>query len=508
MVLAIVLLVVIYRLMVIESLHKQVEQNNVTVAKSLSNVIWEQIKVLELTPKSKESWTLNDIYIDVITQDIYQNLHGTPVLKVKVYNKDGRTIYSTEKEQVGKVKPENYPGKIAANTGEPISSTMHRDKFYSINGEISNINVLATYIPKFEESSGKVEGVFEIYTDITESLKNINNSLFNFTAVLLFVFTFVYFALHVMTKHADRIISKNKDDLKNKINEVEIMNTVLENNSRELSIASDVATHANNAKSEFLANMSHELRTPLNAILGYTELLTDTTEEYNNEELTDDLGKIHKASKHLLKLINSILDLSKIEAGQMKLHQENFDVLDLLQEVKDTVKPIIEINHNKLVLDTNFDNLIMYGDITKTRQILFNLISNSAKFTSDGIILLTSHCLLINGGRNIVFEISDNGIGMSPENMKKLFVPFDQGDSSTTRKYGGTGLGMSITKSFCEMMNGKITVESKENKGTKFTVSIPMVTEAKEKDCPESTYGRRKTDRKLDRETNIRQVLP
>jgi hypothetical protein len=173
MILAIVLLVVIYRLVVIESLQKQVEQNNVVVAKSLSNVIWEQIKVLELKPENKESWTLNNIYIDVITQDIYQYLRGTPVLKVKVYNQDGRTIYSTEKKQVGEMKPDNYPGTIAAKTGEPISSLLHRDNFYSINGEISDVNLLATYIPKFKKGTSEVEGVFEIYTDITDSLLDI-----------------------------------------------------------------------------------------------------------------------------------------------------------------------------------------------------------------------------------------------------------------------------------------------------------------------------------------------
>jgi signal transduction histidine kinase len=297
-----------------------------------------------------------------------------------------------------------------------------------------------------------------------------------------------------MARHADKIISSNKNDLKNKINEVEIMNMALEDNSKELAIASDVATHANNAKSEFLANMSHELRTPLNAILGYTELLSDTTEEYNNEEITGDLGKIHQAGTHLLKLISSILDLSKIEAGQMKLHRENFDIANLLQEVADTVKPIIEMNHNKLVLDIDFENLVMHGDMTKTRQILFNLLSNSAKFTSDGIIKLSSQCLLINGGRKIIFEISDNGIGMSPENLSKLFIPFDQGESGTTRKYGGTGLGMSITKRFCEMMNGEITVESRKNEGTKFTVSIPLPTETKKNSQTEKQYGRRKTD--------------
>lgn len=481
LILAIVLLVFIYRLVVLESLQRQVEVNNITVSKSLSNALWEQMKVLELSPDSKESWAMNEIYVNVISRDIYEFLHGTPVLKFKLYSVDGKTIYSTDENDIGVIKPEDYPGNVAKNTREPVTVRYHRDKFQSIDGELSHVDVLATYIPKFEDHAlgpehlHKVEGIFEVYTDITGPLKKINDSLYNFTVVLVFVFTFIYLSLYVMVKHADREISKNKDDLKKKIGEVENMNDVLEENTRELAIARDVANHANVAKSQFLANMSHELRTPLNAILGYSELIAEEIKQYKNEDVESDIDKIHQAGAHLLELIDGILDLSKIEAGQMQLHREAFDVSHLLQEIQDTVAPLIHKNNNQIKLDVDYEDVILFGDITKIRQILFNLISNAAKFTSDGTITLASWMLTVNNDRKIVFEVSDTGIGIAPENMDKLFDPFEQEDISTTRKYGGTGLGLTITKRFCTMMEGEIEVDSEQGKGTKFIVYLPFI---------------------------------
>jgi signal transduction histidine kinase len=475
MALAVVLLVFIYRLVVIDSLQQQVEQNNIIVAKTLSNVIWEQINVLELMPESKESLVLNDIYSAVIDQDIYKFLNGTPVLKVKFFNTKGKTIYSTDKKQIGIQKPANYPGSISAKTGKPISSLSFREKFESIDGVLHNIRVLATYIPTYKKNASNVDGVFEIYTDVTEPLKNIDNSLFNFTIVLLMVFAFVYGALYIMVRHADKVVLKNKDDLKNKIIEVEDMNTVLEGSGKELAAARDVANHANLSKSQFLANMSHELRTPLNAILGYTEIISEDVKKYSDEEVDSDLKKVHQAGSHLLDLINSILDLSKIEAGQMELHLECFNLSQLLQEITDTLKPIINKNHNLMKLDIELDNVLMFGDMLKIRQILFNLISNSAKFTNNGVITLKSRLLTINDEAKVVFEVHDSGVGIDEEHLSKLFDPFEQVDTSTTREYGGTGLGLTITKRFCTMMDGEIEVDSKKGKGTKFIVYLPYV---------------------------------
>lgn len=481
LILALVLLVLIYRVVVLESLHQQVEVNNITVTKSLSNELWEHIKILELSPNSTESWALNEIYVDVFSKDISEYLQGTPILKFKFYSTDGKTIFSTDRNEIGETKADDFPGYEAIYSRKPFSVSYHQGEINSIKGNLSNIELLVTYIPKFEdyalgpEHSHKIEGVFEVYTDITESVDDIRDSLFNFSVVLILVFTSIYLALFVMARHADRVVSENKDDLKKKIDEVENMNEVLEENTRELAIARDIANHANVAKSQFLANMSHELRTPLNAILGYSELVSEEISQYKNEDVEKDLDKIHQAGTHLLELIDGILDLSKIEAGQMQLHREPFDVSSLLTDIRDTVTPLIVKNNNTIKLDVDYDEAVLFGDVTKIRQILFNLISNSAKFTSDGTITLASWMLTINNDRKIVFEVSDTGIGIASDNLDKLFDPFEQEDISTTRKYGGTGLGLTITKRFCTLMDGEIEVDSEQGKGTKFIVYLPFI---------------------------------
>jgi len=474
-ILAIILLAFIYRLVVLEGLHRQVEQNNITVTKTLSNAIWEEIRVLELSPDSSEGRSLNNVYVEVISTKIYELLNNTPILKVKVFAINGETVYSTNIPEIGTVKSLDYPGMRVIKTDQPYSSTEHADSFMAINGNLTNVDVLSTYIPVYNKETGIVEGVFEIYTDITDSKKKIKESLFTFTVILAFVLTIVFLALYIMVKHAEKVISRSKDALRQKIQEVENINKALEEKTRELAIARDVANHANMAKSQFLANMSHELRTPLNAILGYSELIKDEVGKFKNDEINSDLDKVHQAGTHLLELIDGILDLSKIEAGQMELHREAFDVENLLYEIHDTMMPLVKRNHNELIMDVELGGAILFGDVMKIRQILFNLISNAAKFTSNGKITISSRLLTINNDKKIVFEILDTGIGISSKNLDKLFDPFEQEDISTTRKYGGTGLGLTITKRFCTIMEGEIEVDSEPGKGTKFIVYLPFI---------------------------------
>ncbi|NOU70330.1 response regulator [Paenibacillus sp. LMG 31458] len=241
----------------------------------------------------------------------------------------------------------------------------------------------------------------------------------------------------------------------------------------ELSKARDEAIEANQIKSQFLANMSHELRTPLNAIIGYSEMLKEDAEDMNEPIFADDLGKIHNAGKHLLTLINDILDLSKIEAGKMDLYLEVCDIPTLIHEVLTTVNPLIESGGNHL--EVAFPQGEMKTDITKLRQILFNLLSNAGKFTKDGTIWLTIGYEMANGHPGISFSIKDTGIGMTPEQMEHLFHAFKQADSSTTRKYGGTGLGLAISQKLCKMMGGQITVDSTYSQGTTFAFWLPLL---------------------------------
>jgi signal transduction histidine kinase/CheY-like chemotaxis protein len=245
----------------------------------------------------------------------------------------------------------------------------------------------------------------------------------------------------------------------------------LRQRQRDLEVLTDEAQSANRAKSQFLANMSHELRTPMNAIIGYSEMLTDEAEDLGLRQFVPDLKKIRTAGKQLLALINDILDLSKIEAGKVELHYEEFDVKDMISDVAAISEPLAAKNSNTLVM--NIADGVMYSDLTRIRQILFNLLSNACKFTQSGTVELTVTGESGSAGDLMKFQVKDSGIGMTPEQAGKVFEAFAQADSSTTRKYGGTGLGLAITKKFCEMMDGTIEVESEPGKGTTFTVRLP-----------------------------------
>ncbi|UBF25795.1 response regulator [Kovacikia minuta CCNUW1] len=256
--------------------------------------------------------------------------------------------------------------------------------------------------------------------------------------------------------------------------------------AEELFKAKEAAEAASHAKSQFLANMSHELRTPLNAIIGYSEMLQEDAQDMGYDDIIPDLGKICGAGKHLLGLINDILDISKIEAGRMDLYLETFCIPDLIDEVEATVQPLVEKNGNKLVVHCPPDLETMYADQTKVRQTLLNLLSNASKFTKNGIITLTVESGSSHHSQSspiphtphptphILFTVSDTGIGMTEEQVTRLFQPFTQADASTTRKYGGTGLGLAISRRFCQMMEGDIAVESASGQGSTFTVCLPL----------------------------------
>jgi signal transduction histidine kinase/DNA-binding response OmpR family regulator len=235
------------------------------------------------------------------------------------------------------------------------------------------------------------------------------------------------------------------------------------------------AEQANEAKSTFLANMSHELRTPMNAIIGYSEMLLEDAEDLGQDDFVPDLNKILAASRHLLALINDILDLSKIEAGKMTLYLEAFPVLDLVEDVAVTIQPMVDKNANRLALDVPEDIGELRADQTKVRQTLFNLLSNASKFTEKGTISLIVRRQPGPTGDMLSFRVADSGIGMSPEQVAKVFDAFTQADASTTRKYGGTGLGLTISRQFCRMMGGDLSVESVQGVGTTFTMTLPVV---------------------------------
>jgi signal transduction histidine kinase/CheY-like chemotaxis protein len=241
----------------------------------------------------------------------------------------------------------------------------------------------------------------------------------------------------------------------------------IQEKSQQLEIASK-------HKSQFLASMSHELRTPLNAIIGVTEMLLEDARDFKRDDELEPLERVLRAACHLLALINDILDLSKIEAGRMELHLEQFALAPLIEDVSKTIEPMAAKNGNRIVIDCPPD-IGMHADQTRFRQTVLNLASNANKFTENGIVTIAAQAQQVDGSDEITIAVTDTGIGMTEEQIGRLFQEFSQADASTTRRYGGTGLGLAISRHFCRMMGGDITVESRPGKGSIFTIRLPRI---------------------------------
>jgi signal transduction histidine kinase/CheY-like chemotaxis protein len=256
--------------------------------------------------------------------------------------------------------------------------------------------------------------------------------------------------------------------------------------TEQLKQAMEAAEDASRAKSGFLANMSHELRTPMNAIIGYSEMLMEDAEDEGNEAAAGDLKKIHSAGTHLLSLINDVLDLSKIEAGRMDVYLESFEIPAMVRDVVSTIDALVKKNSNQLKVEIDPSLGTMRADVTKVRQALFNLLSNAAKFTHEGEVGLVVQGEHEEGVDWVRMAVSDSGIGIPPEKIDHVFEEFSQADETTTRDYGGTGLGLPISRRFCQLMGGDITVESTVGHGSTFTIRLPVEVELATEEAEEA----------------------
>ncbi len=363
-------------------------------------------------------------------------------------------------------------------------------------GSLDSAGVDLDAVAFISQADESINAILALYDETSQALDDLLQSriegfvsqralviMISLAALVLAVYLFIGFYLsvkrtiHSLDQASLRMVSGSTSEVFVLDNRDELADVANSFNkiAGELVAARDQAMNASRAKSTFLANMSHELRTPLNAIIGYSELIEEEAEEDGNDHYGGDLKKIQSAARHLLGLINDILDFSKIEAGKMELYLENIEVERMMDEITTTIMPLVDKNDNKLVITKSEHVGVMYADLTKVRQVLFNLLSNASKFTERGQVTLDVDRKTEADGDWLVFRVIDTGLGMNDEQMGRLFKEFSQADSSTTRKFGGTGLGLAISKQFCVMMGGDVTVESEPGKGSTFTVMLPAV---------------------------------
>ena len=458
-----------YRVVALEDLKSLTEKNTATLSKTLANVVWPQINhMVNATIKHPDAKHDHEKHLasilmvirTLLGEPIVDLLRGTSVVKIKIFNIEGLTVYSTDENQSGIKRDQDYKGNLAVKLNKTISVAGFKDSIIDFNGNVLKDRfIVSSYLPLKVKENKPTDGVFEIYNDSTDIYQQINESQITFASVLFSTLSVIYLLVFFFVRRVDRVVKSNI----------------------ELVIAHDIEKEANQAKSTFLANMSHELRTPLNAIIGYSEIIQENTHGGIDEESHEDSSRIHSAARHLLHLINEVLDISKIEAGQESVWIEYIKVHNLVDDVTKLIKPAIEKNNNRLFIDVDSQLDCIKTDSVKLKQILFNLLSNATKFTENGEL----HLNMRKEGSWLLIVVSDTGVGIKSENIDSVFKPFNQADYTSTRKFGGTGLGLAITKHYCEMLGGDISVSSEYKLGTTFTVKLPITlayneTESKE----------------------------
>ncbi|MEJ2143084.1 MAG: ATP-binding protein [Gammaproteobacteria bacterium] len=464
---AAILLGWLYRSLAVDELRKQGEISNITLATTMANAIWPQVReVIDIVAEKKQITETDKTYsINVLDQSVKELIEQTNVIKVNIFDTFGKVVYSTSHEQIGQNnKHADFKDKVVAK-GVVLSGMNHEP-------DIQDATVLYSYLPVKSFEDNDVEGVLEIYSNVADTYQRIQQSQYNFILGLIIILALVYFSLFTVVRNAEVVIRKRSEERDGYLHEIESINSDLDEYSRELAVARDQALDASKAKSAFLANMSHELRTPLNAIIGYSEMMAEEMDLEGRESDAGDLTKIKQAGKHLLSVINDILDLSKIEAGHMELHLAELDVKAAIDNIIETITPLAEKGNNKISVNIADDISSMFTDLTRMRQVLLNLLGNACKYTNEGVVELEVK-RKADDPDLLVFTVSDSGVGIDAEHLEYIFEAFKQVDSSSTKEVGGTGLGLTISKRFCEMLGGSIHARSRIDEGSEFTVILP-----------------------------------
>jgi signal transduction histidine kinase/CheY-like chemotaxis protein/HPt (histidine-containing phosphotransfer) domain-containing protein len=469
-----VLLGIFYGRIARDNLIALAQNNNVALTQIFSNSLWRQFapflaSVSGLTGEQLRAHPETA----KLRQAVLALMDGLSVVKVKIYNLEGLTVFSTQASQMGQDKSTN-PGFLAARSGKVTSQLIHRNTFDAFEGTIENRDVLSCYLPiRRGGHTGPIEGVLEIYTDMTPLLQKIKRTQGEVVIGVTIILGLLYGILFFIVRHADRIIRRQNADLQRVNAQLQVEIAERMQTEAALQQAKQAAEAASRAKSAFLAAMSHEIRTPMNGVIGMIGLLLETDLTPEQREYAE---TVRKSGEALLTIINDVLDFSKIEAGKLDLESVDFELQTV---VEDVLELLAEKAYRKgLELACLVQDGVppwVAGDMGRLRQVLMNLVGNAVKFTDAGEIVVrvslveeTAHDALIR------FTVTDTGIGIPHEMQGKLFKAFSQVDGSTTRKYSGTGLGLAISKRLVEMMGGTIGVESEPGKGSMFWFSVRL----------------------------------
>lgn len=464
---AAILLGWMYRSLAVDELRQQGETSNLTLATTMANAIWPQVReVIDIVAGKKEISTEDKTYsINVLDQSVKELIEQTNVVKVNIFDTSGKVVYSTSHEQIGQNNKDMEFAHEVVTKGSVLSGMDYEPGS-------QDATILYSYLPVKSLDTNDVEGVLKIHSNVSDNYLRIQQGQYNFIIGLVVILTLVYVSLFTVVRNAEIVIRKQGEEREGYLHEIESINTNLDEYSRELASARDQALDASKAKSAFLANMSHELRTPLNAIIGYSEMMAEEMKTEGRKSDASDLTKINQAGNHLLSVINDILDLSKIEAGHMELHLAELDLNATIENIIETITPLAEKGNNRISVNIADDITSMYTDLSRLRQVLLNLLGNACKFTQDGLIELVIR-RKADDPDMLVFTVTDSGVGMDTEHLEHIFEAFKQADSSSTREFGGTGLGLTISRRFCEMLGGSIQARNGIDQGAVFSVILP-----------------------------------
>ena len=430
------------------------EHHNIDLAKVLAATLWPrygefidhaQPRGVDAIRQAPETAAL--------AADARAMMHGMQMIKVKIYNLSGFTVFSTDPAQIGGDYSTNDRFLSALRTGAS-SALEFRTTFATPDGPRTNLWVLSSYIPFTTDIHNRQAGVFEIYMDVTALHAATRQSMIHGTIVVGLGFLVIFMLLVIVVWHSDRVIARTQA------------------HNLALTASHARAEAASQAKSEFLANMSHELRTPLNAIIGFAEIIgAETMGPIGTPAYTSYANDIRDSGRHLLAIINDVLDLARVESGRMDVVRAPFDARKTIESVVETLQDQAAAKRHTLAASPVAEPLVIEGDERKLQHVLFCLISNAVKFTPDGGVIQVAAMRGVKG--TIVLSVSDTGIGMREEDIPVALSAFGQVDSSLTRRFEGTGLGLTLAKKFVEMMGGTIEISSTPNRGTTVMLCLP-----------------------------------